>query len=979
MTESSSESKRIPVNIEDEMERSYLDYAMSVIVGRALPDVRDGLKPVHRRVLFAMNELGNDWNKPYKKSARVVGDVIGKFHPHGDVAVYDTIVRMAQDFSMRHVLVDGQGNFGSVDGDSAAAMRYTEVRMMRLAHELLADIDKETVAFGPNYDGSLTEPLVLPAKFPNLLVNGSSGIAVGMATNIPPHNLGEVVDGVCALIDRPTMTNRDLLAFIPGPDFPTGSTIHGRSGILSAYETGRGSIVVRAQTSTEPLKDGRQALIIHELPYQVNKARLVERIAELVRDKKVIGISDLRDESDREGMRVVIELRRDAHPDVVLNQLFKHTPMQSSFGVNALALVNGQPVTLDLKGFLREFITHRREVVTRRTLFELNKARGRAHILEGLTVALANIDRVIELIRAARNPAEAQSALLAELWERGPVEAMLLAAMPASSDGLDQAGRVASPQFVDGGYRFTQEQVQAILEMRLQRLTGLEQDKIHDEFKELLAEIARLEKILANDSVLMDVIKAELLWIKSEFADARRTRIVEDAGDFSVADLIPEEETVVTVSHAGYVKRQPAEDYRAQRRGGKGKSATGIRDEDFIEQLFVASSHDTIFCFTDRGRVFRLKVYEIPAGGRTSRGKALINLLALEPGEKVRQILPSSVPKAEQNRWDMLFATRRGLVKKTALSAFANIRTNGIKAITLMEGDDLIGVALLPMLPWELAVASQDPDAESDAEGDLDGEGDESEGSEATTDDDGTDATDETLATDAGTDGEESAPDDAQRPPGRILLFSRSGKAVRFRTHAIRRMGRTARGVRGIKLKGDDQLIALTVLTPDCQVLTITEKGYGKRSQENLFPTKGRGTQGVIGLLTSIRNGPVVGALSVTNGDQVMVITDQGTLLRTPVDTIRMTGRNTQGVTILNVADNERISSVARIAESETDEGGTDQHETEAVGTNLAEITDQTGETDQTGDADQAGVLDQPGHALTGLTDPTGKTSPDKE
>ncbi|MBF0153636.1 MAG: DNA gyrase subunit A [Magnetococcales bacterium] len=923
MTEPSSpESKRIPVNIEDEMERSYLDYAMSVIVGRALPDVRDGLKPVHRRVLFAMNELGNDWNKAYKKSARVVGDVIGKYHPHGDVAVYDTIVRMAQDFSMRHVLVDGQGNFGSVDGDSAAAMRYTEVRMMRLAHELLADIDKETVAFGANYDGSLSEPLVLPAKFPNLLVNGSSGIAVGMATNIPPHNLGEVVDAVCALIDRPEMSNRELMAIVPGPDFPTGSTIHGRSGILNAYETGRGSIVVRAKTSTEPLKDNRQAIIIHELPYQVNKARLVERIAELVRDKKVIGISDLRDESDREGMRVVIELRRDAHPDVVLNQLFKHTPMQSSFGVNALALVNGQPVTLDLKGFLREFVTHRREVVTRRTLFELSKARGRAHILEGLTVALANIDRVIELIRAARNPTEAQTALLAELWERGPVEAMLLAAMPAGAEGSDQAGLVASLQFVDGGYRFTQEQVQAILEMRLQRLTGLEQDKIHDEFKTLLAEIARLETILANDQVLMGVIKEELLWIKSEFADARRTRIVEDAGDFSVADLIPEEETVVTVSHAGYVKRQPAEDYRAQRRGGKGKSATGIRDEDFIEQLFVASSHDTIFCFTDRGRVFRLKVYEIPAGTRLSRGKALINLLSLEPGEKVRQILPSSVPVAEQNRWDMLFATRRGLVKKTALSAFANIRTNGIKAITLLEGDDLIGVALLPMLPWELEVDA--PETEGD-EGESDSEADEGEDVDTAPGTEGGERANEVLDAEESGEAQEESPEDAQRPPGRILLFSRSGKAARFRTHAIRRMGRTARGVRGMKLKGDDQLIALTVLTPDCQVLTITEKGFGKRSQEGLFATKGRGVQGVMGLLTSARTGPVVGALNVTAGDQVMVITDQGTLLRTSVDTIRMTGRNTQGVTILNVADNERISSIARIAESETDEGESDQ------------------------------------------------------
>ncbi|MBF0425985.1 MAG: DNA gyrase subunit A [Magnetococcales bacterium] len=921
MSESSPEFKRVPVNIEDEMERSYLDYAMSVIVGRALPDVRDGLKPVHRRVLFAMHELGNEWNKAYKKSARVVGDVIGKYHPHGDVAVYDTIVRMAQEFSMRHPLIDGQGNFGSVDGDAAAAMRYTEVRMMRLAHELLADIDKETVAFGPNYDGSLSEPLVLPAKFPNLLVNGTSGIAVGMATNIPPHNLGEVVDAVCALIDQPTLTNRDLLALLPGPDFPTGGTIHGRLGILNAYETGRGAVVVRAKTTTETLKDGRQAIIVSELPYQVNKARLVERIAELVRDKKVIGISDLRDESDRDGMRVVIELRRDTHPDVLLNQLFKHTPMQSSFGVNALALVNGRPVTLDLRGFLNEFITHRREVVTRRTLFELAKAKSRAHLLEGLTVALANIDRVIALIRAAITPAAAQTALLAETWDRQVVEAMLLAVTPSGEAGDDRAGRVLSPQFVDGGYRLSEEQVQAILEMRLQRLTGLEQEKIHEEFKAVLLEMTRLETILADDRVLMGVIKEELAGIKEGFANPRRTQIVDDAGDFSIADLIPEEETVVTVSHAGYVKRQPAEDYQAQRRGGKGKSATGIRDEDFIEQLFVASSHDTIFCFTDRGRVFRLKVYEIPAGTRLSRGKALINLLSLEAGEKVRQILPSSVPAGEQNRWDLLFATRRGLVKKTALSAFANIRTNGIKAITLLEGDDLIGVTLLPMLPWELAI--EPPEGETDDAGDGGGEGEEEalDTAEVDAGGDGDDATntDDTDDTSDDADGE-LASDGQPRPPGRIMLFSRRGKAARFRTHAVRRMGRTARGVRGMKLKGDDQVIALAVLTPGCQVLTITERGFGKRTPENLFATKGRGIQGVVGLLTNIRTGPVVGALNVSPGDQVMVITDQGTLLRTPVDTIRVTGRNAMGVTILNVAENERISSVARIAESESDE-----------------------------------------------------------
>ncbi|MBF0625524.1 MAG: DNA gyrase subunit A [Magnetococcales bacterium] len=895
-SDASSWPKPVPVNIEDEMERSYLDYAMSVIVGRALPDVRDGLKPVHRRVLFAMNELGNDWNKSYKKSARVVGDVIGKYHPHGDVAVYDTIVRMAQDFSLRHLLVDGQGNFGSVDGDSAAAMRYTEVRMTRLAHELLADLDKETVTFGPNYDGSLEEPLVLPAKFPNLLVNGSSGIAVGMATNIPPHNLGEVVDGVCALIDQPTLDNRDLMRFIQGPDFPTGATIHGFAGIRSAYETGRGSIVVRAQTTTEERKDGRQAIIVHELPYQVNKARLVERIAELVREKKIPGIGDLRDESSREGMRIVIELKRDAHPEVVFNLLCKHTAMQSTFGVNALALVNGRPVLLDLKGFLKEFINHRREVVTRRTLFELRKAQARGHILEGLAVALANIDRVIALIRAAKTPPEAKDALLAELWDRGPVEAMLLAALGPGSEGMDQAGPVASPQFVEGGYRFTADQAQAILDMRLHRLTGLEQEKIHDEFRGILGEIARLKAILASDQVLMGVIKDELVAIKAAFADPRRTQIVEDVGDFSMADLIPEEEMVVTVSHAGYVKRQPSVDYRAQRRGGKGKSATDIRDEDFLEQLFIASSHDTIFCFTDRGRVFRLKVYEIPAASRLARGKALVNLLSLESGEKVRQILPASVPAEEQDRWDLLFATRKGLIKKTALSLFANIRANGIKAIELNEGDDLVGVALLPQL---VADAQEDPLEDDDPEGEE------------------VETPEEEEAADS---GEDEVVAELERLPGRIMLFSKSGKAVRFRTKQVRRMGRVARGVRGMRLKGDDEVIALTVLTPGCQILTITENGYGKRTVQEMFVTKNRGGQGVLGIITSVRNGGVVGALPVHEGDEVMLITDQGTLLRTDVNSIRLAGRNTQGVTILNTRPGERVSSVARIAESE---GGT--------------------------------------------------------
>ncbi|GAB0058314.1 DNA gyrase subunit A [Candidatus Magnetaquicoccaceae bacterium FCR-1] len=884
-------SKRVPVNLEDEMRRSYLDYAMSVIVGRALPDVRDGLKPVHRRVLYAMSELGNEWNRAYKKSARVVGDVIGKYHPHGDVAVYDTIVRMAQEFSMRHPLVDGQGNFGSVDGDSPAAMRYTEVRMTRLAGELLADIDKETVDFGPNYDGSLTEPRILPCKFPNLLVSGSSGIAVGMATNIPPHNLGEVVDATCALIDNPELTNRGLMTFVPGPDFPTGGSIHGRAGIVSAYETGRGSIVLRAKTHVETKKDGREAIIIDELPFQVNKAKLVEFIADLVREKKIDGISDLRDESDRQGMRVVIETKRDASTEVLLNQLYKHTAMQTTFGVNAVALVHGQPQTLSLKSILEEFINHRRQVVTRRTLFDLAKAQARGHILEGLSVALANIDRIIELIRNAPNPQTAKERLVAEVWARGPVEAMLARAL--------EAGMVASPQFVEGGYRLSPEQAQAILDMRLHRLTGLEQDKIHQEFEETLTEIARLNAILASDQALLTVIKDELTRIKEMFANARRTEIVEDLGEFCAEDLIPEEEMVVTVSHSGYVKRQPAVDYRSQRRGGKGKSATGVRDEDFISQLFVASTHDPILCFTDKGRVFRLKVHELPLASRAARGRPIINLLALEGGEKLAQILPAPVARDQWDNWHLLFATAKGLIKKTALSAYANIRASGIRAVDLQEGDDLVGVALLPVL-------QEDIDAEAVAAG----EGDE----------DGTTPVEvepvvEPVA-------EEEPEESGETRPGRILLYSSSGKAARFRTGQVRLMGRVARGVRGMRLRGEDRVIALNVLTnePDCQILAITENGFGKRTEAERFPTKGRGSQGVIGMLIDERNGPVVASLVVSPGDQIMVITDQGTVLRTPVESVRQTGRNARGVKVLDVSSSgERVVSVARIAEAEED------------------------------------------------------------
>ncbi|OSM02390.1 putative DNA gyrase subunit A [Magnetofaba australis IT-1] len=837
-------------------------------------------------MLFAMRELGNEWNRPYKKSARVVGDVIGKYHPHGDTAVYDTIVRMAQDFSMRHMLVDGQGNFGSVDGDSPAAMRYTEVRMTRLSHELLLDIDKETVEFSPNYDGSLSEPQVLPAKFPNLLVNGSAGIAVGMATNIPPHNLGEVIDATCALIDDKSLSNRDLMQYVPGPDFPTGGSIHGHAGIVSAYETGRGSVVIRAVTNIETKKDGREAIIVTELPYQVNKARLVERIAELVREKKVLGISDLRDESDRQGMRVVVELKRDAQSDVVLNQLYKHTPMQTSFGVNALALVEGRPQTLGLRGFLDAFLKHRREVVTRRTLFELKKAQSRAHILEGLAVALANIDRIITLIRAASSPAVAKEGLMQEVWGRGEVESMLLRAMGE--------GDIASPGFVPGGYQLSSDQAQAILDMRLHRLTGLEQEKIHDEFAEILKEIARLKEILGSETVLMEVIRGELLEIKERFANPRRTQIFDAIGDFSIADLIEEEEMVVTVSHAGYIKRQASADYRAQRRGGKGKSATGMKDEDWIEQMFVASTHATILCFTDTGRVYKLKVYELPQGSRISRGRPVVNVLSLDEGEKLAQIVPVAIDPKEWDAWDILFATRCGLVKKTALSAYGNIRTNGIRAINLMDEDGLIGVALAPTPLEELGTGGEDGDDDESAVAVIENDAD---------------------------DSDDSGDDDATVERGRVLLFSAAGKTARFRVNHVRRSGRVARGVRGMRLKGDDKVIALVVVEPgsECEILTISANGYGKRTEEAQYPTKGRGGLGVIGMSVTDKTGALMGALGVWPGDEVMVITDQGTVIRTGVDSIRLAGRSTQGVRVLNVADGERVSSVARIAESDDD------------------------------------------------------------
>ena len=835
----------LPIDIEEEMKQSYLDYAMSVIVGRALPDVRDGLKPVHRRVLFAMSELGNDWNRPYKKSARIVGDVIGKYHPHGDSAVYDTIVRMAQPFSLRYMLVDGQGNFGSVDGDGAAAMRYTEVRMSRIAHELLADIDKETVNFVPNYDESEHEPAVFPARIPSLLINGSSGIAVGMATNIPPHNLTEVINACIAQIEKPDIDIPGLMEYIPGPDFPTAGIINGTQGIHLAYRTGRGRIYVRARTEIEEESNGKQRIIVTELPYQVNKARLIEKIAELVKDKKIEGIAGdgLRDESDKDGMRIVIELRRGEVAEVLLNNLYQLTQMQSVFGINMVALVDGQPRLLNLKQVITAFIDHRREVVTRRTVFELRKARERAHTLEGLAVALANIDPIIALIKAAATPAEAKKGLLAQTWEPGVVVEM-----------LQRAGAEASrpeslpPEFglTDKGYRLSEDQAQSILDLRLQKLTGLEQEKIIEEYKELLETIRGLQEILASHDRLMEVIRGELLEIKERYGDERRTEINETHVDLNVEDLIGEEDVVVTLSHEGYAKAQPLSDYRAQRRGGRGKTATKMKDEDFVDKLFIANTHDTILCFSSFGKVYWKKVFELPQASRTARGKPIVNLLPLNQSERITAILP--IKEYDEGHF-IFFATSNGTVKKTPLKDFSRPRSSGIIAIDLRDGDKLVGVDL--------------------------------------------------------TDGERD-----------VLLFSSAGKVIRFKEDNVRPMGRNASGVRGIKLAQDQKVISL-IIADDGAVLTATENGYGKRTELDNYPVHGRGGQGVVAIQVNERNGDVVGAALVKDDDEIMLITDGGTLVRTRVSEISILGRNTQGVRLIGLSNGEKLAGIEPIEEEQ--------------------------------------------------------------
>lgn len=834
----------LPVNIEDELKQSYLDYAMSVIVGRALPDVRDGLKPVHRRVLFAMSELGNDWNKPYKKSARVVGDVIGKYHPHGDTAVYDTIVRMAQPFSMRYLLIDGQGNFGSVDGDSPAAMRYTEVRMSKVAHALLADLDKETVDFSPNYDETEFAPVVLPSRIPNLLVNGSSGIAVGMATNIPPHNLTEVINACIALVDEPDTSLEDLMEIIPGPDFPTAAIINGRAGIIEGYRTGKGRVVIRARTEIETDESsGRQSIIIQELPYQVNKARLIERIAELVRDKKVEGISGLRDESDKQGMRVVIELKRNEVADVVLNNLFAHTQMQNVFGINMVALVDGQPRTLNLKQILEYFIKHRREVVTRRTIFELKKARSRAHLLEGLGIALANIDEMIALIKQSPTPQDAKSALLSKIWQPGLVKAMLEKAGSNASRPDDLTEEYG---LHENGYKLSEAQAQAILELRLHRLTALEQDKIINEFEELLNLIKELLDILASPERLMQVIRDELIEIKSQFGDERRTEITASQEDLTIEDLITEEDVVVTLSHQGYVKYQPITAYQAQRRGGKGKSATHVKDEDFVERLVIASTHDTLLCFSNHGKLYWLKAYQLPQASRASRGRPIINILPLAEGEEINAMLP--VREYKDGSY-VFMATKKGTVKKVPLNAFSRPRSNGIIAVDLEEDDSLVGVDI--------------------------------------------------------TDGTRD-----------IMLFTDAGKVIRFDENKVRPMGRTARGVRGIRVEKDQAVKSLVVVDPNGgTILTATENGYGKRTHIDEYRVSGRGGQGVISIQVTERNGKVVRSLQVTDNDEAMLITDKGTLVRFKVNELSVIGRNTQGVRLINVSSGETVVGMQKIVD----------------------------------------------------------------
>jgi DNA gyrase subunit A len=852
-----------PVNIEDELKQSYLDYSMSVIVGRALPDVRDGLKPVHRRVLFAMSELNNDWNKGYKKSARVVGDVIGKYHPHGDSAVYETIVRMAQPFSLRYMLVDGQGNFGSVDGDSAAAMRYTEIRMRKIAHEILADLDKETVDWVPNYDGTEMIPAVMPTRVPNLLINGSSGIAVGMATNIPPHNLNEVVTGCLALIDNPDITIDELMTYIPGPDFPTAAFINGRAGILQAYRTGKGRIYIRARAEViSNEKTNKDTIIIHELPYQVNKARLIEKIADLVKEKKIEGIAELRDESDKDGMRVVIEMKRGEMGEVCLNNLYTQTQLENVFGINVVALVDGQPKLLNLKELLVHFVRHRREVVTRRTVYLLRKARERGHILEGLAVAISNIDEMIELIKSSDTTAEAKDKLSARSWEPGDVIGMLERAGESACRPDDLAEGLG---FIDGKYHLSPVQVQAILDMRLQKLTGLEHEKLLKEYQERLEEIAEYLSILGDAVKLMAVIREELEAIVSEYGDERRSEIIESQRDLTEEDLITEEDRVVTISHGGYAKTQALSDYQAQRRGGMGKSATAVKDEDFVEHLVIASTHDTILCFSNVGKVYWLKVFYIPLAGRNSRGRPIVNLLPLDENERITSIMPVN----EYTEGHFIFmATANGTVKKTALTDFARQRSVGLRALELEEGDVLIGTEVTT--------------------GDCD-----------------------------------------------VMLFSSSGKAVRFNENDVRAMGRTAKGVRGIRLEPGQKMISLLVPKEGGRMLSVSEKGYGKRTDFTEFATKGRGNKGMIYMQASERNGDIVGAVQVLEGDELMMISDQGTMVRTRTDEISVLGRNTQGVRVIRLKEGEKVVGVERIAETaavvgaEDDSDGDSETETD--------------------------------------------------
>jgi len=840
----------LPVSLEEEMRRSYLDYAMSVIVGRALPDARDGLKPVHRRALLAMHELSNDWNRPYKKSARIVGDIIGKYHPHGDTAAYDTIVRMAQNFSLRYILVDGQGNFGSVDGDNAAAMRYTEIRMSRIAHELLADLEKETVDFVPNYDGSEREPVVLPAKIPNLLINGSSGIAVGMATNIPPHNLNEVVAACLALLKNPETSIDELIEIIPAPDFPTAGIIYGVAGVREGYQTGRGRIVIRARTHFEEMEKGsRQSIIVDELPYQVNKANLLIRISELVRDKKIEGISDLRDESDKSGMRMVIELKRGEIPEVILNNLYKETQLQDTFGMNMVALLDGQPLVLNLKQMLEAFLNHRREVVTRRTAFELKKARERGHLLEGLAVALSNVDAVIALIKAAPTPAVAKQMIMTKVWRSKLVEEML-SRSSVNAKAFRPDGLALEFGLSKKGYRLSDSQTQAILELRLQRLTGLEQDKIVGEYKEVMIKIADLLDVLAKTERITSIIADELAAVKKQFGDKRRSEIVVSTQDLSMEDLIAPEDVIVTLSHTGYIKSQPIEDYHAQRRGGRGKQATKTKEDDVIDNLFIVNTHDYILCFSSRGRAYWIKVYSVPQGGRTSRGKPIVNLLQLGEGERINAILP--VREFDENRF-IFMATSLGTVKKIALSKFSRPRVGGIIAVGLDDGDYLIGVAL--------------------------------------------------------TEGKHD-----------VMLFSDGGKAMRFDENDVRPMGRSARGVRGMKLGKEQKVISLLVAeNEELSVLTATENGYGKRTPISEYARHGRGTQGMISIRTSERNGKVVAARLVKQDDEIMLITTGGVLIRTRVKEVRKMNRVTQGVRLINLDEGEKLAGLERVIETDVE------------------------------------------------------------